>query len=68
MENLILRTRKRLKEKSDLGEHGAVAIHRALTERGIKKIPSLRTIGRVLLRRGALDGRRRIRRPPPPKD
>ena len=67
MENLILRTRKRLKEKSDLGEHGAVAIHRDLTERGLKKIPSLRTIGRVLLRRGALDGRRRIRRPPPPK-
>ena len=67
MENLILRIRKHLKEKSDLGEHGAVAIHRALTERGLKRIPSLRTIGRVLLRRGALDGRQRIRRPPPPK-
>ena len=67
MENLILRIRKYLKQKSDLGEHGAVAIHRTLTERGLTKIPSLRTIGRVLLRRGALDGRQRIRRPPPPK-
>jgi hypothetical protein len=26
----------------------------------------VRTIGRILLRRGALDGRRRVRRPPPP--
>ena len=67
MENLILRIRKYLLEKSDLGEFGAVAIRRALTERGLKKIPSLRTIGRVLLRRGALDGRQRVRRPPPPK-
>ena len=67
MENLILRIRKQLREKSDLGDHGAVMIQSVLKERGLKKIPSLRTIGRILLRRGALDGRRRVRRPPPPK-
>jgi hypothetical protein len=67
MENLILSVRKQLKDKSDLGEFGAVAVHCALTERGLKKIPSVRTIGRVLLRRGALDGRQRVRRLPPPK-
>ena len=67
MENLILKTRKQLRDESDLGEYGAAAIHRALVEHGSKKIPSLRTIGRILLRRGALDGRRRVRRPPPPK-
>jgi len=67
MENLILRIRKQLRDESDLGEFGAAAIHRALAERGSKKIPSPRTIGRILLRRGALDGRRRVRRPPPPK-
>jgi hypothetical protein len=64
---MILQLRKQLRDQSDLGEFGAAAIHRALVERGLKKIPSLRTIGRVLLRRGALDGRRRVRRPPPPK-
>ncbi len=67
VENLILRLRQQLKVESDLGEYGAAAIHRALAERGLKKIPTIRTIGRILLRRGALDGRRRIRRPPPPK-
>ena len=29
-------------------------------------LPSVRTIGRILERRGALDGRRRVRRPAPP--
>lgn len=67
LENLVLRLRKQLKDSSDLGEFGAAAIHRALQERGIKHIPSVRTIGRILLRRGVLDGRRRVRRPPPPK-
>jgi len=66
-EDLILRTRQHLKVSSDLGEYGAAAIHRALTDRGLKRIPTIRTIGRILLRRGALDGRVRIRRPPPPK-
>jgi hypothetical protein len=67
IENLILRVRKQLKDSSDLGEFGAAAIHRALQERKTKNIPSVRTIGRILLRRGALDGRLRVRRPPPPK-
>ena len=67
IENLILRIRKQLRDQSDLGEYGAVTIQLALKERGLKKIPSVRTIGRILLRRGALDGRQRIRRPPPPK-
>jgi hypothetical protein len=67
MENLILGIRKQLRDKSDLGDHGAVMIQIVLKQRGLKKIPSVRTIGRILLRRGALDGRRRVRRPPPPK-
>ena len=67
IENLVLRTRRQLKVSSDLGEYGAAAIHRVLVERGLKRIPTVRTIGRILLRRGALDGRRRVRRPPPPK-
>lgn len=66
-EDLILRLRKRLKLSSDLGEFGAAAIHQVLAERGVKRIPTIRTIGRILLRRGALDGRVRTRRPPFPK-
>jgi hypothetical protein len=34
---------------------------------GLATVPSVSTIGRVLERRGALDGQRRIRRPPPPR-
>src|SRR5205823_6668838 len=62
----VLSIRKRLKERSDLGEHGAAAICREMTRLGTNHVPSVRTIGRILLRRGALDGRRRVRRPPPP--
>jgi hypothetical protein len=58
--------RRELKETSELGEHGAKAIHRELLARGYQAVPSVRTIGRILERRGALDGRRRIRRNPPP--
>src|SRR5947209_11218783 len=35
---------------SDLGEHGAAAIHRAIVERGGIAPPSIRTIGRILKR------------------
>lgn len=66
-EDLIVRVRRKLKTSSDLGEYGAAAVHRALEERGLKNIPAVRTIGRILLRRGTLDGRQRVRRPPPPK-
>lgn len=71
VEDTILLLRKELLESSDLGEHGAVAIHRELLSRQkkaqLKSVPSVRTIGRILARRGALDGNRRVRRPPPPK-
>lgn len=71
IEEVILEVRRRLQTTSALGEFGAAAIRRELTEQRrkplLKKIPSLRTIGRILVRRGALDGRRRVRRPPPPK-
>jgi hypothetical protein len=39
----------------DLGEHGAEAIYAALLERRSEKPPSVRTIGRIIERSGALD-------------
>ena len=66
LEDSILATRKRLKDSSDLGEFGAAAIRLNLVAAPCVSVPSLRTIGRILKRRGALDGRLRIRRPPPP--
>jgi hypothetical protein len=66
LEERILSLRKRLREQSDLGEYGAAAIRLEMIRLKLKLIPSLRTIGRVLARRGALDGRRRVRRSPPP--
>jgi hypothetical protein len=67
LERLILSTRKELKDCSALGEYGAAAIHRDLLGRQLPEVPSVRTIGRILERRGALDGRPRVRRPPPPR-
>lgn len=67
IETLILRLRRELKDHSDLGEFGAHAIHRALLARATPDPPGVRTIGRILERRGALDGRRRVRRVPPPR-
>lgn len=67
VEDLIVRLRQQLKKFSPLGEYGAAAIWRELHKRQIKPMPSLRTIGRILRRRGVLDGQRRVRRPPPPK-
>jgi len=67
IEDLILRVRQQLKDTSALGEYGAAAIRRELEKRRMQPLPSLRTIGRILLRRGVLDGRRRLRHPPPPK-
>jgi transposase len=66
LEERILQLRRQLKEHSDLGEYGAAALHRALVEQGLTDVPSERTIGRILARRGALDGNRRRRTPPPP--
>lgn len=66
LEDLVLSLRRELKDTSELGEFGAAAIHRTLADRGELVVPSVRTIGRILERRGALDAKRRIRRPPPP--
>lgn len=68
LEDLILDLRQDLRTASDLGEFGAVAIRRALLERLDLPwpVPAVRTIGRVLDRRGALDAVRRVRRPAPP--
>lgn len=67
IERVVLALRKNLRERSPLGEHGAVAIRRELLARKIRSVPCVRTIGRILQRHGVLDARRRIRRPPPPK-
>lgn len=66
IEDLVLRVRQELRETSALGEYGDRAIYEMLRARGLDALPVVRTIARILVRRGALDGRRRIRRPPPP--
>jgi transposase-like protein len=66
-ERLVLSVRHQLREHSDLGEYGAEAIHRELVRRGIDGLPSVRTIGRILDRHGALEARGRLRRPAPPR-
>jgi hypothetical protein len=66
LEELVLKTRGEL-ARGDLGAVGADAIRQALVGQGVANIPSVRTINRILGRRGALDGRQRTRRPPPPK-
>ena len=67
LEEVVLAIRKELKETSVLGEYGAEAIHREMMRRGGDEIPTLRTINRILDRRGQFDGKRRVRRPAPPK-
>jgi hypothetical protein len=66
LEDLGLSWRGELKDQSDRGEGGAAALHRAWPARGIVARAAVRTLGRILERRGAGDGRRRVRRPPPP--
>jgi hypothetical protein len=66
LEELVLTTRRELKEASDLGDFGARAIRDALRARGERAVPALSTIDRILGRRGAQDGHRRVRRPAPP--
>jgi hypothetical protein len=65
LEDRGLRTRRALAH-SDLGAVGAVAIRQALLAEGLARVPSVRTINRILGRRGALDGKARTRRPAPP--
>ena len=67
MEDRILAVRKELREDSVLGEYSARAIRDELVYRRIDSVPSVRTIGRILERRGALDKPRRIRRKSPPR-
>jgi hypothetical protein len=66
IEDLVLTVRTELEQCSDLGSHGAEAIHEALKGRKIETLPWVRTIHRILERRGALDGQKRTRRPAPP--
>jgi hypothetical protein len=66
LEDLILKARRELAQ-SDLGAIGAEPIRQALVAQGVAEVPSLRTINRILARRGALDARPRTRRPPPPR-
>ena len=65
-EDLVMKARADL-ARGDLGAIGAEAIRRALLDQGVARVPSVRTINRILARRGALDGRKRTRRPPPPR-
>lgn len=67
VEHLVLAVRGELKDSSDLGDFGADAIREELRTRGVPAVPSVRTVGRILERRGALDGRRRYRWPAPPR-
>jgi transposase-like protein len=66
LEDLVLEVRSRLQAESDLGFFGAEAILDSLRARGVEPLPAERTIYRILRRRGVLDGRHRVRRPPPP--
>ena len=65
LEDLVLKARAALAQ-GDLGAIGADAIRQALVDQGVAQAPAVRTINRILGRRGALDGKKRARRPPPP--
>ncbi len=52
--------RQALKATSDLGEFGAVAIRTELLAQGEQGVPAVRTLGRILERRGVLDCRRAV--------
>jgi hypothetical protein len=66
IEDLVLQLRKELRQDSDLGFYGAPALYEALAQRQVQPLPSVRTIGRILQRRGILDHQHRVRRKPPP--
>lgn len=65
-EDKVLEVRHYLREQDALGYYGAAAVREHLLELGLGEVPSERTINRVLERRGAFDGTRRKRFPPPP--
>lgn len=68
VEDEVLRLRSALRD-SVLGECGPAAIRDALLADPAfaGRAPSARTVARILGRRGALDGPRRVRRPAPPR-
>jgi len=66
VKDLVVQVRDELREKSALGEYGAVAIQAELIARGVVPPPCLRTINRILGRHGAFDSFGRIRHQPPP--
>lgn len=69
IKRVVLDTRWELRERSDLGEYGADAIRKNLLDNPDRvggEVPSASTINRVLRAQGVFDGRRRVRRPPPP--
>lgn len=66
IEDMVLRLRQELRQESDLGEYGGRAIRAELAASGVQPVPATSTIYRILERRGALDGKRRLRRRPPP--
>lgn len=66
IEEEIIALRGRLKKESDLGEYGAEAVRSELIALGYADPPCVRTINRILERRGVFDGRRRMRHNPPP--
>src|SRR3569832_2370654 len=62
VEGLVIGLRTQLRDHSDLNKKRTAANQHKLSERrvllGLDRVPSVRTIGRILERRGALDGRR----------
>jgi hypothetical protein len=65
VEHQVLKRRERLKGDR-LGYCGAKEIERSFRTGTGPKL-AVRTVGRILERHGALDGRHRVRRPPPPR-
>lgn len=66
LEQRVAEVRAELKAGT-LGDHGAAAIERVLRAAGDDRVPSVRTIARIIERTGLLERRRRVRRPAPPR-
>lgn len=66
VEQHVLDLRSWLKQHSDLGEYGALAIQGEMLGWDIASVPSVRTINRILERHGVFDTKHRVRRPAPP--
>lgn len=67
LEDLVLSIRSRLRDESILGHYAADAILEELAALGVEPAPSRATIVRIVRRRGALEIRKRVRHPPPPR-